>query len=116
MDSFKTFRWVLRVISALMILFSLLMFIGETFFEENSNEPLTANSILQLSVAGIGLIGLGVAWKWELMGGIISFAAFIVLVIINPMVLGFYILLIWPITALMFIFLWAISKAESLQS
>jgi hypothetical protein len=37
------------------------MFIGETFFGENPGEPLTTNAILELSVAGIGLIGLGLA-------------------------------------------------------
>ncbi|NLO01930.1 MAG: hypothetical protein GX126_06385 [Bacteroidales bacterium] len=110
--SYKELRWVLRVLSGLIIVFSLLMFIGETFFGENPGKPLTANAILQLSVAGAGLIGLGLAWKWELPGGIISVIAFIMLAIINPMVLQYTLLLIWPLTAILFIVLWVISRKK----
>ena len=101
----KILRWVLRVLSGLMIVFLLLMFIGET-----SGEPSTTNSILQLSVTGLGLIGLGLAWKWELIGGIISMVAFILLAIINPIVLQSSLVLIWPLTAILFIVLWTISR------
>jgi hypothetical protein len=89
------------------------MFIGETWFGDKPGEPLTYNAIVQLSVAGIGLIGLGLAWKWKLTGGIISLVAFVVLSIINPMVLEFPLMFIWPITAILFMVLWALSRKRN---
>lgn len=104
---FKLFHWILRGLSGAIILFSLYMFIGETFFGNRPGNPLSANAILQLSVVGLGLIGLGLAWKWELVGGIISIFAFILLAIINPIVIDDSLILIWPVTAILFIVLWA---------
>ncbi len=112
--SYKELRWILRGLSGLIIAFFLLMFIGESLNSESS-EPMSANSILQLSVMGIGLIGLGLAWKWELIGGIIALVTFIVLAIINPTVLQSSLLLIYPATAILFIVLWAISRNTTVK-
>jgi hypothetical protein len=114
--SYIELRWVLRGLSGIIILFSLLMFIGETWFGENPGEPMSSNAILQLSVAGIGLIGLGLAWKWELIGGIIASTAFVALAIINPSVLETSLLFIWPLTAVLFIVLWAISRKTTVKN
>ena len=111
--SHKKLRWMLRGLSALIILFSLLMFIGETYIEENSGNPLTKNAILQLSIAGIGLLGLGLAWKWELIGGVVSLVAFVVLAIINPIVLSMKLMYVWPLVAVLFIVLWRRSRSSS---
>ncbi|HKL89800.1 MAG TPA: hypothetical protein VJ880_01325 [Allomuricauda sp.] len=107
---YKKLRWVIRGLSGLLVGFSLLMFIGETFFEESTSESLTSNAILQLSVAAVGLIGLGAAWKWELIGGIIALAFFILLAIINPKVLEMPLMYVWPVNALLFILLWVLNK------
>jgi asparagine N-glycosylation enzyme membrane subunit Stt3 len=106
----KELWWITRVLSGLIIAFSLFMFIGETFFGEKPGEPMSNNAILQLSIGGIGLIGLGLAWKWELTGGIIALVAFIVLAIINPITLQFPLLYIYPVIAILFIVLWAKSR------
>jgi hypothetical protein len=103
-------RWILRVLSSIIILFFLFMFIGQTFSVEKPGEHFSPYEIIQLSINGIGLVGLGLAWKWELMGGIIALVAFIVLTIINPIVLKFPLLFIWPIIAILFIMLWVISR------
>jgi hypothetical protein len=108
--SYKKLRWILRGLSGLIIAFFLLFFVGEIFFGEKTGEPLSNNAILQLSLAGIGLIGLGLAWKWELIGGIIASAAFIGLAIINPSILDNGLLYIWPLIAILFIVLWALSR------
>ena len=113
--SYKELRWVLRGFSGLIIAFSLIMFIGDTFFGEVGG-PLTNNAILQLSITGIGLIGLGLAWKWELIGGIISLVSFVVLAIINPVVLEIPLLFAWPLTAILFIVLWAISRNSTVMN
>ncbi len=108
----KIIRWTLRVLSGLFIVFFLFMFIGETFFKPESGnaEPMSINSIIQLLLMGISMTGLGLAWKWELTGGIIALAAFIVLGIVNPSIWQFSLLYIYPATAILFIVIWAISK------
>ncbi len=58
---------------------------------------------------GTCLLGLGLAWKWELIGGIVAFIAFVVLVIINPTVLK-ALMFIFPITAILFIVLGALGR------
>ena len=110
--SIKNFRWTLRILSAIFIVFFLLMFIGETFFQDDDlhGKPLSTDAILQLLVMGVGMIGLALAWKWELAGGIIALAAYIGLTIINPEVLQFSLLYLYPATAILFIVLWAISR------
>ncbi|MFA6837750.1 MAG: hypothetical protein WCR12_02740 [Dysgonamonadaceae bacterium] len=92
------------------------MFIGEAFFGENPGKPISSNAILQLSAMGFGLIGLGLAWKWELIGGIIGLAAFVVLVFINPNVIHPSLLFVVPITAILFIVLWAFNRKKPYSS
>ena len=105
----NTLRWTLRVITLPIIAFSLIMFIGETMDSE-SVEPMKASEIMWLSLAGLGLLGLAIAWIWELIGGIISLAAFAGLAIISHEVLSTVFLWVWPIIAILFIILWATSK------
>jgi hypothetical protein len=112
---YNELRRGLRILSGLMIVFFLIMFIGETFFGENPGKPLTSDAILQISVLGVGLIGLGFAWKWELSGGIIALLSFIVLAIINPDVLE-SIVIFWPITAIGYIVLWALSRNSAVRN
>ncbi len=110
--SINIFRWILRVLSVIFIVFFLFMFIGETFFQDDSfsPKPMSTNSIIQILLIMIGLAGLALAWKWELTGGIIALAAYIVLAIVNPVVLQPTLLLIYPVVAILFIVLWAISR------
>ena len=104
MKTIKIFRWTLRALSSIIILFSLIMFIGE--YSGN----LSANALLQLSITGVGLLGLLLTWKWELTGSLISLLAYLLLVIINPKVLCFSLVFIWPAIATLFIVVWTISR------
>ena len=117
-ESIKIMRWTLRVLSSLFIIFFLLMFIGETFFQPESlnAKPMSTSSIFQLSLMGIGLIALGLAWKWELTGGIIALATYVGLAIINPATLQFPLLLLYPATAILFIVLWKINRNKILKN
>jgi hypothetical protein len=108
----KNFRWLIRLLSGILILFILFMFIGETFFPPeslNSNPPNT-DAIAQLLVFGIVMIGLAIAWKLELTRGLVALSAYALLVIINTNALQFPLLLFYPVTALLFIVLWAVSR------
>ena len=102
-------RWILRGLSGLLIVFFILMFLGENLGSESS-KPMTTNEILQLSVTGACLLGLGLAWKWELIGGIIALMSFVILAIINPVVLKASLMFIFPIIAILFIVLGALGR------
>lgn len=95
---------IARILSAIIVVFALIMFIGETV-ESNkrgTSEPLTSNALLQLILFAIGLTGLIVAWKWEKFGGIISLLAFILIFIVNPDAL-LWPMFIFPANAILFI-------------
>ena len=108
----KNLRWTIRILSGILILFFLFMFMGETIFpaESLNSNPLSTDAIVQLLVFGIIMIGLGIAWKRELTGGIIALSAYVLLIIINTNVLQFPLVLFYPVTAILFIVLWAVSR------
>jgi len=61
-------------------------------------------------MVGIGFIGLLVAWKWEIIGSIISLVAFVGSAIIFPRILIPSPMYIWPFTAVLYIVLWRRSR------
>jgi len=110
-NSIKIPRIIARALSAIIVGFALVMFIGESMqsAKMGSSTPMTLNTILQLTIFGIGLLGLVLAWKWELIGGILSLLAFIALFIVNPSAL--VMIFIFPANAILFIFVGYRSKA-----
>ena len=103
-NSMKTLRIVARAMSALIVGFALLMFIGEAMQsnKRGTGEPMTLDMLLGLALFAIGLLGLALAWKWEMAGGIICVVAFIVFFIVNAGTL-LWPMLIFPANGLLFI-------------
>ncbi|MCX6221179.1 MAG: hypothetical protein NTZ69_09325 [Bacteroidia bacterium] len=103
-NSMKTPRIIARVMSAIIVAFALMMFIGETMesAKRGTSSTMTLNTIIQLALFGIGLVGLVLAWKWESIGGIISLLAFITIFIVNPRAL-LWPMFIFPTIAILFI-------------
>ncbi len=95
----------LRIISIIFIVFCLFMFIGYQLEPENPEHAITTYEIIQLSLFGIGLLGLVVALKWEFVGGIIATGSYVILAIVNPVVLIPTLLYIWPGISILFIFI-----------
>ena len=109
----KELWWIVRILSGLIIAFSIYMFLGQTFGGKPRAEPMDVSSIIGLFFGGLGLIGLGLAWKWELAGGIISLVAFIVIGAMEPTLFITPLVYIYPGTAVLFIVLWAKNKKTS---
>ena len=112
LKSIKILRLIAKIISAIIIVFALIMFIGEAFEGrgKTTNTPMTFYSIIQLVFFGIGLLGLVIAWKWDFLGGIISLLAFTTIFIINPHAL-LWPMLIFPAISILFIIVAYLSKA-----
>jgi hypothetical protein len=97
----KTFRWIARILSALIILFWGVMIVGSF-----SSRPLPMRDRMGLTLMFAWLLGLALAWKWEFAGAALTLAAFLIQAFfINwGVVAGFGILP--PITALLFLLCW----------
>lgn len=103
----KQLRKLTRILSILIIVFSIFMFMGYRVFPESEEiKPLSTKAVIGFYIVGIGFIGLLIAWKWELTGAIISLIAFAGLAVIFPMVLIPNPMYVWPGTAVLFIVLW----------
>lgn len=113
----KGLWWLTRVLSILIIVFSILMFMGYRVFPEPGEiNPLSTKAIIGFYIVGMGFIGLLLAWKWDLTGAIISLIAFAGLAVIFPMVLIPSPLYIWPVTAILFIVLWKRSRTTTVKN
>jgi len=75
-------RWIARILAAFMILITLVLFLAEEVFDKNAGtgEPIPITMII-LAILMLG--GLGLAFKWELPGGIISIIGFTGIIISN---------------------------------
>ncbi len=105
----KVVRWVARVLGALLVLLFLFFFMAEEVFSPRS-EPFSTLINVQLVLVVIQIIGLVVAWKWELAGGLMTLAAAVPLGIINLRTLT----TLWglvPFVAILFLLCWWFSRA-----
>ena len=64
----KILRWVARIWSLPAIIFVL----GEVIFPHGGNEPVPSIEWLTLGLMITAVIGLAIAWRWELAGSILS--------------------------------------------
>ena len=102
----KVIRWVARVLSALIILFWGFMIVADVVGGWNSQgPPLTMNDNLKLILMGIYLIGLVIAWKWEVAGATVVLVAFAGNAILGIDIFSFPLILV-PITACLFLLSW----------
>ena len=105
----KVLWWSTRVLSILIIVFSIVLFLAYTLFPESEEiKPYATKEIIGFIIVAIGFIGLLLAWKWEIPGAIISLIAVFPKVLIpSPMY-------IWPGTAILFIVLWKRRKNKKI--
>ena len=74
----KGLWWSTRVLTVLIIVFSVFMYMGYRVFPEPEEiNPLSTNEIIGFYIVGIGFIGLLFAWKWEITGALISLIAYL---------------------------------------
>ena len=110
----KLIRWIARILSAFFIVVCLFFFIGETFFEEHHGS-ITGDAILGLSICGVSLLGLALAWRWEFAGAALALVAFFIIGFENPEVLVSPLLIV-PATALLFLICWWMDRKHDLRA
>ena len=65
----KIIRWIARIWSILVFVFTLLRIITP---DPYATEPVPISDWFLLSLWGVAILGLLIAWRWELIGGIIT--------------------------------------------
>lgn len=112
-------RWTARIIGTLLVIFTLIIGIGESLESLNKSNPeFNTFTIILFIVWGAGLAGLILAlWK-EGLGGIISLLCFIifnVLAAINttPGSSYTYVLLLFMIPSMLYLVYWYLEKDSS---
>ena len=104
----KVIRWIARILGLLLILLTLFFAIAQSITEHNpTSEP---TPIVMILVGVLMLGGLGLAWKWELIGALISLVGFFGVGILNPNGLLMPMMYLFPLTAILFLICWWLSK------
>ncbi|TJY37352.1 hypothetical protein E5167_05240 [Pontimicrobium aquaticum] len=80
----KIILWSARILGALVIIFLLMMTIGELFTDSNITAISTSDAIALLLFPGTIILGLLLAFKWKGLGGLITVGGMICLHIIRP--------------------------------
>ncbi len=105
-------RWGARALSVLILLFWGYFIVAHLVGDaERSSRPLNVNDYVSLTALAISLAGLGVAWKWELIGAVMTLGAVLVGALVNWRVLVFPGTLI-PLTACLYLLSWWISRTR----
>ena len=101
-----TVRWIARILSGFILLFwGFFMVAHLVGGAGQASRALTTSDRLGFTMMLLSLFGLGIAWRWELIGAGITLAATLILALLNPhAVTGLG--LLPPITALGFLFCW----------
>lgn len=106
----KVTRWSARILGLLLILLVLFFMIAEGLTENRPNaEPTPIINI----IAGVLMLGgLGLAWKWELLGALTSLVGFVGGVISNPDALTRLGMPLFAAPSLLLLLCWWLSKSR----
>ena len=109
----KGVRLGARILCALILLFWSFFMVAHLVGDEGrSSRPLTTRDYISLTTMVISLAGLGVAWKWELIGGALTLVAVLIGALANWGSLAFPGALI-PFAASLFLLCWRLSRTRT---
>jgi hypothetical protein len=94
-------RWGARLLSAGILLFWGWFLIAHLLSEEGLG-PHAWRDYVVLTAVVVAPVGFALAWKWEVLGGLMALVAYAIMGVLNPLALGGPFIL-WPITAVMFL-------------
>ena len=120
----KWIRWVARIWSLPIIVYALIMFVGYSWSwlttgvaDPHAVEDYPPIENLPPILLFLGVLGLGVAWRWERLGGVITLvfllATFVLLCILTPIArdlsrsaIPYLLVLIVAIPGMLFLVCW----------
>jgi hypothetical protein len=114
--SVKITRWIARIWSILVFAFALMViFVPDPY----ATEPVPFTDWFLLSLWGVAILGLLLAWRWELAGGIITIATMFFrelawVILKGPWLVNF--LIVWALVvppAILFIIAWGLQRRKT---
>jgi|SRR5215468_4643174 len=103
-------KWSARTLSTLILMFWIFFLVASLIGNEaRGSRPLNWSDYLILVTMVTALLGLVLAWKWELIGAVMTLFAVVVCAVVNFRVLYFPGTLI-PIAAFLFLLSWWFSR------
>ena len=111
-------RWVARILSLILFLFVLVRIFTP---DPTITEPVPAEDWFLLSLWGISILGLMVAWKWEVVGSIITIGTMFLREIVWVLLKGDWevnFLIVWAIVlppAILYLVAWKLEKDENIE-
>jgi hypothetical protein len=106
----RSIMWIARILGLLLILLTLFFAIGEGITEHHPNAAHTP--IINYIVGALMLGGLGLAWKWEFIGALISLVGFVGVIIVNPNSLTIPMMFLFAVPPILFLLHWWMSKSQ----
>lgn len=104
-------RWSARILSGLIVLFFSFFLVAHLIGDQgHASRPLAWSDYVILATLVLALLGLLLAWKWELAGAAIALIAVLVCAVVNWRILVFPGTLI-PINSVLYLLSWWISRA-----
>lgn len=105
-------RWIARILSALILFFWGYFIVGHLIGSAaQPSRPITAQDGVLFWMMLLWLLGLALAWRWELVGACVTLAAVLIAALINPGAVG-GLGMLPPVTALLFLFCWWMSRTS----
>lgn len=106
-------RWIARIWSIPILIFAVARVVAP---DPYATEPVPAEDLFLLGLWGVAILGLLVAWRWELVGGIITIATMFFRELVWVLLKGDWIvnfLIIWAAVvppAILFLVAWWLDK------
>lgn len=107
-----TIRWIARISGSLILAFILFFILAYLFGEDESGDGFrNTNEVLSFIFFPVStLVGLGLAYKWEGLGGIITIIGVIALFIVRPDLLNSILMAIPVIPGVLYSTYWIMKK------
>ncbi|HOD45417.1 MAG TPA: hypothetical protein PKL21_11090 [Anaerolineaceae bacterium] len=111
----KTIRWLARILGVLVVIFWILKILDPQSGDLQQVAPVDA---FLLSLTGLALAGLLLAWRWELAGGIFTLVMLLIreiawVILKGNWMIGFLILWVMIATpAILFVAAWRMERKE----
>ena len=109
----KIIRWIARILSILVFVITLsILFTPDPY----ATEPVPAEDWFMLSLWGVAILGLVIAWRWEFVGGIITIATMFIrelawIILKGPWMASFLIVWLFVVPpAILFLGAWRLER------
>lgn len=109
----KIIRWIARILSILVFVMTLsILFTPDPY----ATEPVPAEDWFMLSLWGVAILGLVIAWRWEFVGGIITIATMFIrelawIILKGPWMASFLIVWLFVVPpAILFLGAWRLER------